>query len=540
MTYLTFNYYTVSLLLGGFTALISGLVVLTHDIKRSENQAWFALTFCTSIWSFGYFSMMVAGSQDIADISNWVLHYAAIFIPLFYYLLVLVITDTFDKYRIIFYFFTVCAFVFTSLNLSSIFLLETIPKVGFNYAPVPGPAYIYFFIYFVLLVIIGILTSWNKSRNEKDKTIRLRLYYIILFTLSASVGGGSVFITTYFGNIPPYPIILFSIYPAISGYAILRHQLFNMRFISTQLLIFITWIFIFIRIMFSESLRDLVANSILFSTLIVLGMILIRTAKREISQREKIEFLAANIRQANIRLTELDRQKSEFISFASHQLRAPLTAMKGYASLILDGDLGELSKEVRQAISRIFDSSKTLTIIVDDYLNISRIELGTMKYLFTVLNLRELVSNVIGELKPNIEKSGLTLTFTNSSENINERFMINADADKLKQVIANVIDNSIKYTPKGSVNINLSKDMSSRKILLSVKDDGVGISPEVMPKLFSKFVRASNANRQNIYGTGLGLYIAKEVMSAHKGRIWAESDGEGKGSTFYIELDMVI
>ena len=292
--------------------------------------------------------------------------------------------------------------------------------------------------------------------------------------------------------------------------------------------------------MFSESLRDLVANSILFSTLIVLGMILIRTAKREISQREKIEFLAANIRQANIRLTELDRQKSEFISFASHQLRAPLTAMKGYASLILDGDLGELSKEVRQAISRIFDSSKTLTIIVDDYLNISRIELGTMKYLFTVLNLRELVSNVIGELKPNIEKSGLTLTFTNTSENINERFMINADADKLKQVIANVIDNSIKYTPKGSVNINLSKDMSSRKILLSVKDDGVGISPEVMPKLFSKFVRASNANRQNIYGTGLGLYIAKEVMSAHKGRIWAESDGEGKGSTFYIELDMVI
>ena len=120
------------------------------------------------------------------------------------------------------------------------------------------------------------------------------------------------------------------------------------------------------------------------------------------------------------------------------------------------------------------------------------------------------------------------------------RDRVNADIDKLKQVIENLIDNSIKYTPKGNIIVSLSKDINNRKVLFSVKDNGVGISNEVMPKLFSKFVRADNANKQNIYGTGLGLFIAKEITTAHKGKIWAESDGDGKGSTFFLELDMAV
>ena len=98
--------------------------------------------------------------------------------------------------------------------------------------------------------------------------------------------------------------------------------------------------------------------------------------------------------------------------------------------------------------------------------------------------------------------------------------------------------NSIKYTPSGSIEVSLVKNVPERKITFSIKDTGVGIAPEVMPKLFSKFTRANNANRQNIYGTGLGLFIAKEIATAHKGRIWAESDGEGKGSIFFLELEM--
>ncbi len=118
--------------------------------------------------------------------------------------------------------------------------------------------------------------------------------------------------------------------------------------------------------------------------------------------------------------------------------------------------------------------------------------------------------------------------------------MVRVDKDKFKQVISNLIDNSVKYTPSGSLEVNLTRRLSDRKIQFSIKDTGVGISSAVMPKLFAKFVRADNANKQNIFGTGLGLYIANQIVLAHKGRLWAESKGEGKGSQFYLELDMEV
>ncbi len=139
---------------------------------------------------------------------------------------------------------------------------------------------------------------------------------------------------------------------------------------------------------------------------------IIKSVYQEVSQREKIEKLATDLEKANVRLTELDRQKSEFVSFATHQLRAPLTAMKGYASMILEGDMGKLPKAANDGVSRIFDSANTLTSIVDDYLNITRIELGSMKYIFDTMDLKALVGKTpMAELKPNMEKSGLSFSF---------------------------------------------------------------------------------------------------------------------------------
>jgi two-component system sensor histidine kinase VicK len=114
---------------------------------------------------------------------------------------------------------------------------------------------------------------------------------------------------------------------------------------------------------------------------------------------------------------------------------------------------------------------------------------------------------------------------------------VNADKDKLKQVIANLIDNSIKYTPKGNVNVSLVHDKATHKLIFTVQDTGIGISPEILPKLFQKWSRADNANKTNIKGTGLGLYVAKEIINAHHAQMRAESAGEGKGSTFVVELE---
>jgi signal transduction histidine kinase len=254
-----------------------------------------------------------------------------------------------------------------------------------------------------------------------------------------------------------------------------------------------------------------------------------------VAQREHIQKLAEDLEQANKRLTELDRQKSEFVSFASHQLRAPLTAMKGYGSLLLEGDMGALPPQAREGVERIFESTKTLVSIVDDYLNVSRIELGTMKYTFETLDLRVLVQDVIDELRPNIEKKGLAFGFT--AENAGTDYRVTADRDKFKQVVANLIDNSVKYTPSGSVAVSLSRDKVKNAIVFMIADTGIGIAPEVLPHLFQKFSRADNGTKVNIKGTGLGLYVAKQIVEAHHGTVRAESAGEGKGSRFIVELE---
>lgn len=337
-----------------------------------------------------------------------------------------------------------------------------------------------------------------------------------------------------------YSLFVLPVFLALIIFSITNFRIFNLRSFGTQLLVYVLIIFVGSQFFFLENTTSKVLTVITFALSLCFGIILLHVLKKEEKYLKEIEKLAGDLKKANTRLLELDKQKSEFVSFATHQLRAPLTAMKGYASLIMEGEMGTVVKEVREAVSRIYDSSKTLASIVDDYLNISRIELGTMKYSFEVLNLRELVEGVIGELKPNIERTGLAFGFSTTPPDPKERFMIHADKDKLKQVIANIIDNSVKYTPKGSLEVSIVKNAPDRKIIFSVKDTGVGIAPEVMPKLFQKFVRADNANKQNIYGTGLGLFVAKEIVTAHKGRIWAESDGEGKGSTFYLEMEMAV
>jgi signal transduction histidine kinase len=256
---------------------------------------------------------------------------------------------------------------------------------------------------------------------------------------------------------------------------------------------------------------------------------------KEVEIREKIELLATDLEKANVRLTELDRQKSEFVSFATHQLRAPLTAMKGYGSLLLEGDMGELPKEAREGVRRIFDSTNTLVSIVDDYLNITRIELGTMKYAFDKIDLKDLIDDVLAELAPTISKAPVSFSFT--AEETGRDYWMTADRDKLKQVIVNLIDNSLKYTPSGKIEATLSFDKAKHKFVFKVKDTGIGIAPEVLPRLFQKFSRAGNANKTNIRGTGLGLFVAKQMIEAHQGTIRAESPGEGKGSTFIVEFE---
>jgi signal transduction histidine kinase len=299
----------------------------------------------------------------------------------------------------------------------------------------------------------------------------------------------------------------------------------------------------FSRIFFSQSDTDRVINTIVFLLILISGIYIIKSIIQEVSLREKddklvddVTILNKKLKKTNIKLKELDAKKSEFMSLATHQLRAPLTAMRGYSSMILDGTFGHVDNiEIEDAIDKIARSTTDLTTIVEDYLNISRIEQGKMQYIFSIFDLKDLVDSVIKEVKITIDRSGLILTLHYDKS---LSFKISADEGKIKQVVFNLIDNSVKYTKEGTVDIYLTKKPNN-KVLFKIQDTGVGIKPEVLPKLFNKFTRAPDASETNILGTGLGLYVASEIMKAHSGRVWAESEGQGKGSQFYMELNSI-
>ena len=524
---------------------IYGLIVYSGNRKDKINYLFFILTVSISLWGLTMFGYRGFTDHDHVLLMSRLLYFAAITIPItFIYFALIFPNPKTELTKFQKYFAPIPAIILAIISLlPNIFIKDVILYSGketfivFNHT-----AHILFGIYVVSYFSWAYLIIIKKFLKAKD-ALKKQLGFVFLGTLASTM----VTLTTnmallYLGYFALNWVGQISIIFMITAifYSILKFKLFNIKIIATEIFVFTLWLFMLVRFFLAETNQDKIVSAILVLLISIIGILLIRSVIKEVKQREHIEKLAADLTDANTRLKELDKQKSEFVSFATHQLRAPLTAMKGYSSLILEGDMGKLEPAMKEAVSRIYDSSKTLANIVDDYLNISRIELGTMVYAFSPLDLKAMVKDVIAELRPNIEKTGIKFSFTTVPSGDKEHFDVKADRDKLKQVIANLIDNSLKYTPSGSIEVALTKNNEIHKIIFSVKDTGVGIAPEVMPKLFAKFVRAGNANKQNIYGTGLGLFVVKEIVTAHKGRVWAESKGEGKGSTFYMEIDTAI
>ena len=520
-------------LAAAFGNFILGFLILVKNPKKPLSIAFSVFSFTTVLWIFSNFIFSYYQSVFILE-SQYAL--GAIIMPLALIWVYILIDGKINAKKII-YILVLGVILSSAVYINGIFISNLIINNN-SVVIIKGPLFDYYSIYIPGFLVFFIITLILGIRNTKITINKVQLWFtlwgVVLFAgISVFVG----FILPLFNVIlvAPYDAQSSLFFVAFSAYAILKHKLFNLKVISTELLTGGIWIFLLVKILLSESFTDVVINLTLLLLMIILGTLLMKSVNKEVESREKIELLATDLEKANVRLTELDRQKSEFVSFATHQLRAPLTAMKGYASLILEGDMGAITAETKQAVSRIFESTNTLASIVDDYLNITRIELGTMKYVFDTVDLKHLIEDVIGELKPNIDKSPVKFTF--EAENSGTDYRITADRDKLKQVIANLIDNSIKYTPQGSVSVSLTLDHPRHKFIFALKDTGIGIASETLPRLFQKFSRAGNANKTNIKGTGLGLFVAKEIVEAHHGVIRAESPGEGKGSSFIVEFD---
>lgn len=255
-----------------------------------------------------------------------------------------------------------------------------------------------------------------------------------------------------------------------------------------------------------------------------------QTREFNVKLTEEVERATAEVRQANVELKKLDKAKSEFISIASHQLRTPLTVIKGYASMMLDGSFGEISPKVKENLQKVFDSNERLIGLVEDLLNVSRIESGRLKFDFEKCQLEDVVSSVVEELTPNIQAQSLYINFKQPTGL--PAMLI--DKRKMRQVIINMIDNSIKYTKTGGIDLELTQQ--GDVLRFCIIDTGMGISPNDLPNLFKKFSRGEDTSIVHTEGTGLGLYVGKQMVEVHGGKIWAESEGIGKGAKFCFEL----
>lgn len=232
----------------------------------------------------------------------------------------------------------------------------------------------------------------------------------------------------------------------------------------------------------------------------------------------------------NEQLKILDKARAEFISIASHQLRTPPATIKWYLAAVLAGDYGRPVPKVRSALEKAQLTNNNLIGLIDDMLNASRIERGKMEFLFEYADVEKLTSDTIIQLRPQAVMRKLRLTYKKPKRKI---VRILADKEKLQQVVNNLVDNAIKYTKKGGVDVALSQ--TSKDLILKVKDTGKGLAPGEKDAIFTKYGRGKDSQRQ-ASGLGLGLYVAKVIVEHHKGKIWAESIGPNKGTTFVVSL----
>lgn len=245
-----------------------------------------------------------------------------------------------------------------------------------------------------------------------------------------------------------------------------------------------------------------------------------------ITLQQKVEEATRKLRRTNEKLRQLDETKDDFISMASHQLRTPLTSVKGYVSMVVEGDAGELNPMQKKLLNQAFISAQRMVYLISDLLNVSRLRTGKFIIEPVQSNLANIVQEEVRQLIPTAKGRGLELVYHRPEHFPTLMF----DETKMRQVIMNFIDNAIYYTPSGGT-ITVSMVNKPETIEFTVTDTGIGVPKADQHHLFSKFYRANNAKRARPDGTGLGLFMAKKVIVAQGGATIFKSQ-EGKGSMF--------
>jgi signal transduction histidine kinase len=252
-------------------------------------------------------------------------------------------------------------------------------------------------------------------------------------------------------------------------------------------------------------------------------------AVQNASLYSQLEETSKKLEKANRHLKHLDKLKNDFIFIATHELKNPVTAMRGYTSMLQEGMYGKLADKVMEPINQLHASSQQLVDLINDLLQIARSEAKTLTIYPEKINLCQTIDTVKENVKVLVSQKGLKLVHDCPGDPA----IVKADPQRVKEILNNLLSNAIKYSDAGTITI--THEITGKEVITNVTDQGVGISPEDQKKLFTKFYRVEEEAAKGIPGTGLGLFIIKEFIEKMGGRIWLTSK-KGEGSTFSFSL----
>jgi signal transduction histidine kinase len=376
--------------------------------------------------------------------------------------------------------------------------------------------------------LITKLLKTKQDTAEREQFTYILIGAVITFTLHIIFN----MVLPAFFNISQFTALgaVFTLpFGIFTSLAIIKYKLFNVKVIATELITFALWIFILVRTLIAQTTSERIIDGVLFFITVIVGTLLIRSVMKEVEQREELAKL-------NIDLENLLKQRESLVHLVTHKVKGSFTRSKYIFAGLLDGTFGEINPVVKKYAEQGLESDNMGIETVDLVLNAANMEKGLIKYDMKIVDFKELVLNSISEKKISAEAKGLKIE-TEIKEDKDDTYNLLGDPIWLKEAVNNLIENSIKYTKEGKITVGLED--GNGKIKLSVKDNGVGITGEDKKNLFTEGGRGRDSVKVNVDSTGYGLYTVKLIVEAHKGRVWAESEGAGKGSAFYVELPTV-
>ncbi|MCD6085394.1 hypothetical protein J7J41_00125 [bacterium] len=482
--------------------------------------------------NFAYLARLVGRENDFLSLIS--LKIAWFVTPLLFmclYFLVRCLFGEKEKHSKLDKFVLVCGTLLSVVTLFTSLVVKNIEFIGSQLTIIYGKGMLPF-LGIVFFIMCATLFFLFKEYFRNTGRTRTRIKYILIGTFIFYLA--NVIFNIFF------PLVLKTVkfywlgdYSAIfllgfTAYAIVRRQLFEIKVVLTEFLVGVIAILLIVNIIGSRSIFEYVWKSVLLAIFFVFGYLLIKSVTREIKLRKSLQV-------AYQKLEELDKAKTEFISIASHQLKGPLGIIKGYLWMILNEKYGFLSKKIKEPLENIFKLNERLIKVVNDLLNLSRLELGRIKLEKEYFQIEDIVYNIYKELFSQAKEKGLKFIIKKPQKKLPKIF---GNKLKIREAIFNVIDNAIKYTQKGFIKIEFFQ--RENLVFVKVSDSGIGFSREETRNIFQSFRRTRRGAILYAQGAGLGLYIAKKFIEIHKGQLWAKSKGENKGATFFIALPVGI